>query len=104
MALTQKQSLSYYYSLPNKIFQYLRASIPILGSNFPEFEKIIMKEGIGEVISPSNPEKIAFKIKEMTEKPNFQKYHHRLKGLAKKKYNWQNQSQTLVRFYQKILS
>ena len=103
LALTQKQSLSYYYSLPNKIFQYLRASIPILGSNFPEFEKIIISEKIGEVISPSNPEEIAFKIKEMTKKPNFQKYHRRLKNLGQK-YNWQNQSQTLVRFYQKILS
>ena len=42
LALTQNVSLSYYYSLPNKLFQYLAAEVPILGSNFPEYKNCLL--------------------------------------------------------------
>lgn len=99
LALTQKISLSYYYSLPNKIFQYIAAKIPVLGSNFPEFKKIIINNGIGEVVDPSKPKLIAKKIIEMTTQNAQKKYRKNLEGLAKDKYNWANQEKILHQFY-----
>jgi len=102
LALTQKISLSYYYSLPNKIFQYIAAKIPILGSNFPEFKKIIVKNGIGEVVDPNQPELIAQKIIKMSAKNLQNKYHRNLEGLAESRYNWEVEAKKLIEFYDKI--
>lgn len=102
LALSQKISLSYYYSLPNKIFQYLAANLPILGSNFPEFKKIILKNKIGEVVDPSNPRLISQKIQTLTSKSNQKKFRHHLYGLAKSQYNWYMESQKLLKLYQDL--
>ncbi|OGD56664.1 hypothetical protein A2V71_03565 [Candidatus Berkelbacteria bacterium RBG_13_40_8] len=103
LSLTQKVSKSYYYSLPNKLFQYAGAEIPILGSNFPEFKKVIVSNGIGEVIDPSKPELIAQKIIEMVKAPNQKKYRHDLRGLAQKKYNWGIEAKKLLKFYRALI-
>lgn len=102
IALTQNVSLSYYLSLPNKIFQYLAAEIPILGSNFPEFKNVIIKNRIGEVADPANIEEIIRKIISMNKKENQKKYHRNLKELGLKKYNWETEAQKLVSFYEKL--
>jgi len=39
--------LSYYYSLPNKLFEYLTAGIPVIYPNFPEMKKLIESSGAG---------------------------------------------------------
>jgi len=102
VALTQNVSLSYYYSLPNKLFQYLASEVPILGSDTPEYKKIILNEKIGEVVDPSKPEEIAKKIIEMAEPEKQREYRRNLEGLAGRKYNWETESQKLLDFYREL--
>lgn len=102
IALTQDVSLSYRFSLPNKLFQYLAAEVPVLGSNFPEYEKIIVAEKIGEVVDPSRPKDIAQKIIEMTKPAKQKEYRTNLKGLAARKYNWEDESKKLTEFYKNL--
>lgn len=102
LALTQKISLSYYYSSPNKLFQYIAAEVPILGSNFPEYKKIIVQNKIGEVVDPSKSKLIARKILIMLKASNLKRYHRSLVGLSGKKYNWTIESKKLLSFYQNL--
>lgn len=103
LVLTQNAAQDDYYSLPNKIFQYIAAEIPILGSNFPEFCQIILGNQIGEVVDPAQPKLIAQKIKAMV-KPTKQAFYRRhLKNLAQKKYNWTIESKKLINFYQELM-
>lgn len=102
LALTQPISKSYYYSLPNKIFQYIAAGVPILGSNLPEFKKIILGNEIGEVVNPKIPKDIAKKIIEVVSKKACKKYHRNLAGLGKAKYNWAIEEDKILKFYEKI--
>lgn len=102
LALTQKISLSYFYSSPNKLFQYIAARVPILGSNFPEYKKIILGNGIGEVVEPSKPKLIAQKIIEMTKINAQKRYRRNLVGLAKTKYNWSIEGKKLAEFYSQL--
>jgi len=46
--------LSYYYSLPNKLFEYIMAGVPIVGSAFPEIQKIIETYDIGMTVNPDD--------------------------------------------------
>jgi len=43
--------LSYYYALPNKLFDYIQARIPVLVSNFPEMAGVVTKYQIGMVLT-----------------------------------------------------
>lgn len=51
-------NLNYYYSLPNKIFDYIQAGIPVLSSRLPELERIIHEYEIGGLIENHHPEYI----------------------------------------------
>ena len=42
-------SVSYYTSLPNKLFEYAMAGIPVVGSDSPEIGRVVTEESIGEV-------------------------------------------------------
>lgn len=101
LCLIEQVSVSYYLSTPNKLFQYISAQVPILGSPFPEIKRIIGKEGIGETVSSFSPEVIAKKIKEMSAKVRQNKYHSNLKKLEQK-YVWETEEQKLLDFYEKL--
>lgn len=62
ISIDKPNNLNYLYSLPNKIFSYIHAHIPILSSRLPEIEKIITTYNIGTFIENHNPAHIAEKI------------------------------------------
>lgn len=47
LCLVENVSLSDYYCLPNKLFEYAFSNIPILASRFPEISKMIEKYSLG---------------------------------------------------------
>ena len=59
-------SLSYYFGLGNKIFEYLMAGLPIVVSDFyPETRKILEKYDVGITFDPQDPLDLAGKINEI---------------------------------------
>ena len=76
ISIEENLGLNYYYALPNKLFDYIRANVPVLVSRLPEIERTVNKYDIGCYIENHNPEHIAEKIKYMlqsAEKVNFWK-------------------------------
>lgn len=47
LCLIEKVSLSDYYCLPNKLFEYSFAGLPVLASRFPDIENIVKKYNLG---------------------------------------------------------
>ena len=47
MVLEEPLGLSFEYSLPNKLFDYIHAGIPIVAGRLPEITKIFEFEWIG---------------------------------------------------------
>jgi len=46
---------NYYYSLPNKLFDYIQAQLPVIASNFPETAAIINEFQVGCTFEDRNP-------------------------------------------------
>jgi glycosyltransferase involved in cell wall biosynthesis len=46
----ENRCLSYYFSLPNKIFEYLLAGTPALAPNYPEMRRIVEANGTGWIV------------------------------------------------------
>jgi glycosyltransferase involved in cell wall biosynthesis len=58
MIVIENISKSYYYALPNKLFECIMAGVPVVCSNLPQMEKIVHEYQVGETINPNNPESL----------------------------------------------
>ncbi len=94
VSLEENLGLSYYYALPNKIFDYIHSGIPVVGTYLPEIKTIIQENQIGEVISQHDPKEIAEKIRFVITKGK-NTYQENLEKTAKK-YCWEKQEETLL--------
>lgn len=53
------RGLSYYYLLPNKLFEYIQARLPLLVSDFPEMNKVVLQYDIGTGVNPAQSNSIS---------------------------------------------
>jgi glycosyltransferase involved in cell wall biosynthesis len=95
LSIDKNTNLNYYYSLPNKIFDYIHAGIPILASRLPEIEKIITRYHIGDFINEHDPGHIASKLNEMLRSPKLKQYRANT-AKASVELNWENEKALLV--------
>lgn len=65
--LIENISKSYYYALPNKMFEYIAAGIPVLASNLPQMMQIIDEFGVGKYVDPEDIESVVAGIKELSD-------------------------------------
>lgn len=59
MVLEEPLGLSFQYSLPNKLFDYIHAEIPIIAGNLPEIARIIQTYKVGVLVDDYAPKSIA---------------------------------------------
>tara|TARA_R110002153_G_scaffold36735_4_gene108407 strand:- start:2929 stop:4116 length:1188 start_codon:yes stop_codon:yes gene_type:complete len=65
LSLEEDLGLNYRYALPNKIFDYIQAEIPILVSDLPEMKQIVLEYKVGEIIALRTPKGLAEQIQTM---------------------------------------
>lgn len=58
LALIENISLSYYYALPNKLFEYIMAEIPVITSNLPQMRTIIEEYKVGFTVEENDIEQL----------------------------------------------
>ncbi len=94
--------LSYYYSLPNKLFEYIQGMVPVVGSDLPEIRRIINDYKIGKCCEPSNPNSIAEAVNELRK----DKYYNAVKvnlKIAKQDLCWEHEEKILRDAYTDLI-
>lgn len=62
LCLLENRGLNYYYSLPNRIADFVQAEVPILATDFPEIRKVVRKYKVGTLVSDYSPRELANSI------------------------------------------
>ncbi len=97
---TQNDSLSRYYSSPNKLFEYIHAGLPIVASDFPFQRKIIEGYQIGKVCDPTSPKDISRALDwVLSDKEKYQTLKTNTQRAAME-INWQNEAKKLLGLYE----
>jgi glycosyltransferase involved in cell wall biosynthesis len=65
VSLEENVGLNYKYALPNKLFDYINAKVPVLTSNLPEMAAIVNQYQVGETVDEITPDAIAKKINQL---------------------------------------
>ena len=52
ISLLENRGLNYYYSLPNRIADFVQAGVPVLATDFPEIRRVVEGYGIGTLVPP----------------------------------------------------
>jgi glycosyltransferase involved in cell wall biosynthesis len=101
--LTQPTCLNNIRSLPNKLFEYAAAGLPIVASDLPEITAIVRDEGIGEVVPPSDVEAIARAMQRLADPDRNAERRQRVREFAQR-VNWQTERPVLEQVYARLLS
>ena len=89
---------------PNKIFEYMAAGLPVIGSNFPMWRELLVDNHCGMCVDPTNPKEIAEAINFLINNPNeAEKMGSNGKKLVSQTYNWNAEEVKLYRFYQSLM-
>ena len=96
---------NYYNSYPTKIFEYMALQMPIIVSNFPLYEKVILNHGCGLAVNPLNLIDIAGSIETICNNDKL-RYEFSKNGLnaVNTQYSWDIEQKKLLKFYNEILS
>lgn len=94
ISIEEDLGLNYRYALPNKIFDYIQASVPILVSNLPEMKKVVLENKLGEIVTERKPEALANQIEKILEND----YSLALKR-ASNKLIWEHQEEKLLSIF-----
>ena len=99
--LDKDTNLNYRFSLPNKLFDFIQAGVPIVASHLTESEKIIRQYDLGLFIENHEPETIAATIREaMSDNVRRTQWERNLL-VAAQDLCWENEEQKLLEIYNK---
>ena len=91
--LLENRGLNYYYSLPNRIFDYIRENIPVLATDFPEVHKIVTRYNIGMLINNYEPQFLASTINHIA----YSGKNHANFTIANEELCWENEEPVLLK-------
>ncbi|MBI9070107.1 MAG: glycosyltransferase [Melioribacteraceae bacterium] len=91
LCLIENISKSYYYALPNKLFEYIMSGLPIISSNLPQMKKIVEDYKIGKVVEIEKKENITQELNEIINDDSSVKSYKLNSREAAKELNWQRE-------------
>jgi glycosyltransferase involved in cell wall biosynthesis len=99
ISLEEDLGLNYQYALPNKLFDYIQARLPVVISDLPEMKAIVTRYNIGKILEERTPQKLATTIHEvLTTMPGNKEFYSNIE-LAARELCWEKEEDKLVSLF-----
>lgn len=93
---------SFSLSLPNKLFEYFMAGIPVLAGDTPEIRAVIEQTGAGVLVDPLDPGAIGSALESLlAESTRWEVLAHAARSAARR-YCWEQEAPRLLEVYQSL--
>jgi glycosyltransferase involved in cell wall biosynthesis len=94
---------NYLLNLPNKVFDYIHAGVPVVATPIPEVKRIIEQYDCGICLVSQGTQDIARQIEGLMNNPQQYQTFKRNTILAAKELCWENEQEKLIAIYQPYL-
>lgn len=89
-------------ALPNKVFEYFHAGLPMVVSDMPSMAELVRGHGWGEVFTAGDPASLADALRRVLGQP--EAYHAGLVDAdVRRRFAWEHQAETLIAIYDRLL-
>lgn len=91
-------------ALPNKLFEFMSAGLPVLCSDFPFWQSMVDSEGVGYSCSPFDPEAIAALMDRINSDPaNARAMGESGRRLVVNNFSWRPEGRKLLALYDELV-
>jgi glycosyltransferase involved in cell wall biosynthesis len=102
ISLEEDLGLNYRFALPNKVFDYIQARVPLVVSDLPEMSALVKNYGIGMVLENREVNSLVFTIRQLIEDKNLHQKLNQNLELAARELCWQREEEKLIALYRKV--
>jgi glycosyltransferase involved in cell wall biosynthesis len=102
LTLDKDTNLNYKYSLPNKLFDYIQAGVPVMATPLPEISKIIKEYNIGTFTQDSGAETLAEEIRSAVNNTELMGVWQKNLINAAQELCWEKEETGLLKIYEEL--
>jgi glycosyltransferase involved in cell wall biosynthesis len=94
---------AYLRAMPNKLFEYMAAGLPVIVSNFPLWRELVLRTGCGLVVNPRDPEEIAAALTYIfTHEQEATAMGEAGQAAVKSQFRWEPEAERLRNLYDRL--
>lgn len=91
ISIEEAMGKSYFVALPNKLFDYIQAGIPVLTSNLPEMAAVVKQYEVGMILEERTPENLASVLDYMLSNEEKRLYWREKTAIARQELCWEKE-------------
>jgi len=92
------------HTIPNKLFDYMAAALPVITSDARPFARIVRDEEVGEIFSSRDPRSLADAVKRLVDPELRRRYGVNGQRSVRSHYNWEHDTAALLRAIRTVTS
>lgn len=104
ITLLEDTCLNHRFALPNKLFEYAMAGLPILASDLPEIRRVVAEHDVGLVVNPADRAALVAGLQRMVDDADARQRWASRTPTVFETFSWERASQRLTHAYQNVLS
>jgi glycosyltransferase involved in cell wall biosynthesis len=87
------------YTMPNKLFEYIAAGLPVVATDLPELRRVLHGDGLGLTFQTVSPTAIAAAVDQILEDRALRAQMHANVLRVQDRYTWESQVPVLLELY-----